>query len=318
MIVKILAPAAGFTGVSYNTRKIDKNKGELMKTANFGSLQSLGQLKPKDYINYLTALSALNKHVRLPQFHAVISGRGRSYDKVTLTGIAESWLKEMGYGDQPYLIVYHKDTGNNHVHIVSSRVGRDGKKISSAYEHVRAQRNINKVLGYEMAMQYRFSTRAQFCMILESGGFPGTDPDEQQIRDKIEGYVPDKRHAAGIAALLRQHKHRPGFASFLKENYRIELIFHSAEGQKPYGYSIIDHGAKMVFKGSEVLPLKELMLTAGVPAGPAGKETGIQAEVAAAETPVYVPPVSIADDVDDQQIHGMGRRRQRKARTNTR
>ncbi|MFD0764513.1 relaxase/mobilization nuclease domain-containing protein [Mucilaginibacter lutimaris] len=320
MIVKILAPSSGFTGVSYNTRKIDRNKGELMKTANFGPLQGLGQLKPKDYINYLTALSALNRNVRLPQFHAVISGKGRSYDKTTLTGIAESWLKEMGYGDQPYLIVYHKDTGNNHVHIVTSRVGHDGKKISSAYEHVRAQRTISKVLGYEMAMQYQFSTRAQFFMILESKGFPGTDPNEQQIRAKIDNYKPDKKIAADIAALLRQNRHLPGLDLFLKENHDIELLFHAAAGKQPYGYSIIDHRNLIVFKGSEVLPLKELLHSQGGNIyGPKNESERLtMTNDVAAQTPVYIGQVSIADDVDDQQIHGMRRKRQKKARTNTR
>jgi len=34
--------------------------------------------------------------------------------------------------------------------------------------------------------------------------------------------------------------------------------------------------------------------------------------------PAYIQSISISDDVDDQQIHGMRRRRQKKARTNTR
>jgi len=53
MIVKILTSSASFNGVSYNTNKVDRNKGELMKVANFGPLQGLGTLRPQDYINYL-------------------------------------------------------------------------------------------------------------------------------------------------------------------------------------------------------------------------------------------------------------------------
>jgi len=34
--------------------------------------------------------------------------------------------------------------------------------------------------------------------------------------------------------------------------------------------------------------------------------------------PIYIGPIMISDDVDDQQILGMKRRRQKKARTNTR
>ncbi|SDP46546.1 Relaxase/Mobilisation nuclease domain-containing protein [Mucilaginibacter sp. OK268] len=317
MIVKIFDPIATFGGVSYNTRKIDRNKGELMKTANFGPLQAFGHLKPRDYINYLSALSALNKNVKLPQFHAVISAKGKIYDKTALTQIAESWLKEMGYGDQPYLIVYHKDTGNNHVHMVSTRVDRDGKKISSAFEYVRAQKSISRVLGYDVAMQYRFSTRAQFFMILESMNYPGIDPDDDKIREQISRHVPDKQRAAAIASLLRQHKNAPALADLMKERFRIDLLFHSAEGKKPYGYSIIDHDTKQVFKGSEVLPLKDLLNTA-----PDVFRTGSSAEERAddfvPEPSVHIQSISIADDVDDQQIHGMRRKRQRKARTNTR
>lgn len=320
MIVKILPPVAGFTGVNYNTRKIDSNKGELMKIKNFGPLQGLGQLRPKDYIHYLKAVSSVNRNVRLPQFHAVISAKGKAYDKVQLTEIAENWMKEMGYGEQPYLIVFHKDTGNNHVHVVTTRVGRDGKKISSAYEHLRAQRNMTRVLGYDFALRYQFSTRAQFFMILESRGFPGTDPNEQQISERTEAYALNKNHAAGIALLLLQHRHDRELPSLMKEKYDIELLFHAAEGKRPYGYSIIDHQARIVFKGSEVLPLRELLQeTAATPETASGENKSEKvSEAASTDHGISVRPVSIADDVDDQQIHGMRRRRQKKARTNTR
>ena len=317
MIVKIFDPIATFSGISYNTRKMDRDKGELMKTANFGPLMAFGHLKPQDYINYLSALSALNKNVKLPQFHAVISAKGKAYDKTVLTRIAESWLKEMGYGDQPYLIVYHKDTGNNHVHMVSIRVTRDGKKISSAFEYVRAQKSIGKVLGYDAAMQYRFSTRAQFFMILESLNYPGIDPDEDKIKEKISRHVPDRQRATVIANLLRQHKQVPALTDLMKGRFRIDLLFHSAEGKKPYGYSIIDHDTRQVFKGSEVLPLKELLNTAPDVFG-TGSSAAHRADDFVPEPSLHIQPVSIADDVDDQQIHGMRRRRQRKARTNTR
>jgi hypothetical protein len=313
MILKIFRPTAVFGGVKYNTRKIDSNKGELMKSANFGPLMAFGDLRPQDYINYLTALASTNKNVELPQFHAVISAKGKNYDKTTLTSIAENWLREMGYGEQPYLIVFHKDTGNNHVHLVSSRVDRSGEKINSAFEWRRGQQMMKRVLGYEFALQYRFSTRAQFFMLLESRGYPGIDPDEKKIKQKTEAFVPDKQRANVLKFLLMQYKTHPDFLRLLKLHHGIELIFHAAEGKKPYGYSIIDHEARIVFKGSEVISLKELQQTAG------DTFSGDQlAEEKTEAAPVYVRPVSIADDVDDQQIHGMRRRRQKKSRTNTR
>src|SRR5690349_546794 len=110
MIVKILSSSASFDGVNYNTDKVDKNKGELMAVRNFGALQGIANLRPEDYKNYRKRVSATNKAVRKPQFHAEISAQGRTYDKHQLTGIAIARRLNMAYGDQSYLIVFHKDT----------------------------------------------------------------------------------------------------------------------------------------------------------------------------------------------------------------
>jgi hypothetical protein len=315
MIVKILKASSTFSGVKYNTNKIDRNKGELMAAANFGPYQGLGKLRPQDYINYLKMVSARNTRTEKPQFHAIISAKGNSYNKRELTTIAAAWLKEMGYGEQPYLIVFHKDTANAHVHMVSTRISRDGKKINSAFENRRAIANLNRVLGYEFAFQYRFSTKAQFMMLLESRGFAGTDPDEQKIQEQTGRYQTDKVRAAEICKLLMDLKDLPDFKDRLKEKYDIELMFHASEGKKPYGYTIIDHSAKTVFKGSEVLPLKELIAAPDsifIHTAADTNQAGITPD------PVYIQSIMIADDVDDQQVHGMRRRRQKKARTNTR
>lgn len=186
MIVKFLAKSKTFKGVRYNTNKVDKNKGELMKVSGFGPLQGLSQLMPQDYINYLNMVSARNKRVIYPQLHTVISAKGQERGKEELTAIAENWLKKMGYGDQPYLIIFHKDTRNHHVHIVSTRVDKcSGKKISSAFEKIRAQTAINKIMqmdpvqkatnDLEKAMSFNFQTKAQFMMILESQGYKLTE-----------------------------------------------------------------------------------------------------------------------------------------------
>lgn len=316
MFVKIFKPKATFGGVKYNTRKIDRNKGELMKVANFGPLQAFGHLKPQDYINYLTVLAVLNKNVVLPQFHAVISAKGKSYDKTTLTTIADHWLHEMGYGSQPYLIVFHKDTDNNHVHMVSSRVDKNGDKIPSGFEWRRAQQKMNQVLGYEFAMKYKFSTKAQFFMVMESMGFPGKDPDEKLLLEKINEFSLNKNRAAAIRKLLQESRSHPQLPLLLKDQHEIELVFHSAEGKKPYGYSIIDHREKQVFKGSEVLSLKDLLAGTGTTFDNISESDPPEEKVEASA--IRIQSISIADDVDDQQIHGMRRRRQKKSRTNTR
>ena len=309
MIVHILPPSATFRAVNYNTNKIERDKGELMKVSGFGSLQGLGVLKPEDYRQYLQSVSALNKRVHFPQFHAVISAKGKTYDKAALTEIATQWLAAMGYGEQPYLIVYHKDTANNHVHIVTTRVDREGKKISSGFENVRAVNNLNKALGVdekysakqdiENALTYSISTKAQFLMILESKGYTLKESGQDlevikfgvkqgvaslfAIDANIKSYQAKPERKAQLKAIFHKYGERydtalkpilvslPGgyaqktagytseFAAFLKEKFGLTLLFHAKGEQLPYGYSVVDHSGKAVYKGGEIMALKELL-----------------------------------------------------------
>ena len=330
MIAHILEkPSRTFAGVKYNTNKVDRNTGELMLIANFGATQALHNPRPQDLVNYLLMVSAQNKGIKNTQFHAVISAAGRNYNKQELTKVAVMWMKEMKYGDQPYLIVFHKDTDNNHVHLVSSRVGKDGKQIDRDYEQIRAVRNINKVLGYDFAMQYRFSTKAQFYLILENQGFLGRAYlDEQKLQKRIQSYKPDKARIADLKALFINHKSNTDFVGQMKSLYRLDLVFHSAEGKAPYGYTVIDHSTKQVFKGSEILPLKlllddkinieQLNHPPKIDLHDYLNENAITYYSEYSPEPIHIQPIMIADDVDDQQVLGMKRRRQKKARTNTR
>ncbi|GGA95618.1 relaxase/mobilization nuclease domain-containing protein [Mucilaginibacter rubeus] len=331
MIAHILEkPSMTFAGVRYNTDKMDLNRGELMLKANFGALQGLNHPRPQDLINYLLMISSQNTRVKKnTQFHAVISASGRNYDKHELTKTAEMWLKEMGYGNQPYLVVFHKDTNNNHVHMVSSRIDKNGIQINRDFERDRALKSIDKVLGYTFALQYRFSTIAQFYMILENSGLLGRDyRDKDKLQRKIDKYVPDRERIEALKTLFNSEKYKGDFIRVMKETYNVDLIFHSSEGKKPYGYTVIDHRTKQVFKGSEILSLKLLLESCAnhtppliapdfrEDSHPYDGEPGYYSEYTSVEG--LIGPIIIADDVDDQQVLGMKRRRMKKARVNTR
>lgn len=318
-----------FAGVRYNTNKVDRNTGELMLVANFGVIQALNNPRPQDLVNYLLMISARNKVIKNTQFHAVISANGRNYNKQELTKAAVMWLKEMKYGDQPYMIVFHKDTENNHVHIVSARVGKDGRQIDRDYEQVRAVRNINKVLGFDFAMQYRFSSKAQFYLILENQGFLGRDYIyEDKLQKKLQSYVPDRERIAELRQLFMVCKPDSKFVQLMKTQYGLDLVFHASEGKKPYGYTVIDHTTRQVFKGSEILSLKSLLDEHSETKPVRQPDDSYLYDYLSndaityysdhASEPVLIRPVIISDDVDDQQLLGMKRRRQKKARTNTR
>lgn len=126
------AAGASFPGVQYNDKKIEKGIGELMLMKNFPSFIN-EESSQEEVKNYLKSISK-SKKVQKPQFHAAISTKFKSHSKEELTKVAESFMNEMGYGEQPFIVVFHNDTENNHVHIVSTRVDKTtGKKINDSY-----------------------------------------------------------------------------------------------------------------------------------------------------------------------------------------
>ncbi|MFT3919992.1 relaxase/mobilization nuclease domain-containing protein [Cloacibacterium sp.] len=181
MIVKIMdAAGSDFPGVNYNDKKIDKGKGELMLMKNFPSF-IIEESNKKLVRDYLKSVSK-NEKVRKPQFHAVISTKFQEHSKEELTKIAEDFMKEMGYGKQPYIVVYHKDTDNNHVHLVSTRVSKQtGKKINDSYEKLKAQRamsnTMEKLYGLKEQeklsnlLTYKISSLHQLETLLTKNGY---------------------------------------------------------------------------------------------------------------------------------------------------
>lgn len=181
MLVKILGSAGDdFHGVRYNEKKIDSGKGELMLMKNFPSFIN-EESNSEEVRNYLRSISKSDR-VKKPQFHAVISSRFQEQTKEQLTETAEKFMDEMGYGKQPFLVIFHSDTENNHVHIVSTRVNKkSGRKINDSYEKLKAQKALAKVqkqifgISHESTLNkllsYRFASINQLETLLNRNGF---------------------------------------------------------------------------------------------------------------------------------------------------
>ncbi|WP_316738451.1 relaxase/mobilization nuclease domain-containing protein [Pedobacter aquatilis] len=381
MIVKILRNAASFKGVSYNYNKIEKKKGELIKAVNFSLVQGLSNPKPADYINYLKAYSSKNTRIKLPQFHAALSCKGRSMDKVELTEMAEKWLEGMGYARQPYLLIFHSDTANNHIHMVSTRVDIDGRKIKDSFERIRAYevlKSIEKVKDQDVAIKdrnkifdYGFSTIAQARLLLELKGYSTAEKNEhirfskygllqfeiskEKLLIHAENRIIDKKRQLQIKSIIEKYKETfnrelnpvheklPGavngkltgyhsaLTDMLGEKFGLKFIFHFSGSRPPYGYTLIDEAKKQVYKGSEIMKLNQLVtgieisqiesISAASKTAERLKEilaSGIFPSLTNSEeseeldwTGTLRMDIDIASDVDDEQVYGQKRKKQK-------
>ena len=192
--------------------------------------------------------------------------------------------------------------------MVSSRIGKDGKKINDSMERIRAQKCMLEIMERNPAQECRkildqlksfsFSTLNQAKLYLETRGYNLQEKEGKlflykfgllqgelslkEIKHKTNAYTIDKARKKQLYSLFEKYRkvycstpvpifeplkgnrlgkpkgYRSEMADFLKEKFGIELLFHGRDGKLPYGYTIIDHSRRIIFKGGEIYPLKDL------------------------------------------------------------
>ena len=138
MIAKIGRSGNLYGALAYNQLKVENQNGKILfankmiETAN--SHYSVAQLA-QSFVPYLIANRNTEKHT----LH--ISLNPDPKDKVSddkYREMAEEYMREMGYGEQPFVVFKHTDIDRNHIHIVSVCVDEEGKKISDKFEKMRS------------------------------------------------------------------------------------------------------------------------------------------------------------------------------------
>lgn len=138
MIAKIGRSANLYGALAYNQLKVENENGQILfankmiETAS--GHYSVAQLA-QSFAPYLIANRNTEKHT----LH--ISLNPDPNDKVSddkFREMAEQYMREMGYGEQPFVVFKHTDIDRSHIHIVSVCVDEQGKKISDKFEKMRS------------------------------------------------------------------------------------------------------------------------------------------------------------------------------------
>ena len=296
MIITILPSSANFHAIAYNEMKVEKGQATLLE------VQNIDGLRPETYTAdnlqwYFLQYSARNTYIKKPQFHIAVSCKGTEYSHQQLLDIAHRYLKEMGYADdgQPLLVYAHHDTANNHIHIITSRVAPDGHKIDHHHEKRRSRAVTLEIMkeytGQKQepevndiakdALSYRFTTKAQFCAIMESLGYECKNDNEKPVvhlyrngeelgtiraqlimQYALKENKPDDKRRRQLRAILQKYRNlsanKEELDAHMKRKFGISLVF-VGKADTPYGYIVVDHKNKTVFKGGEFLSIKGLL-----------------------------------------------------------
>lgn len=138
MIAKIGKGSNMYGAILYNQQKVDNENGAVLLLNKIPDTvdgrYSVAYFK-KRFEPYLSVNIKTEKTVR----H--ISLNPDPSDKVSneqFAEMAKEYMERMGYGNQPYIVFKHTDIDRTHIHIVSTCVGIDGKKIPDDYDHPRS------------------------------------------------------------------------------------------------------------------------------------------------------------------------------------
>ncbi len=164
------------------------------------------------------------------------------------------------------------------------------ERIMQQYHSQRAGQNIDgqqttaettNADAWNEALTYRYTSKAQFYAILESMGYDCKE-DEQDysvnfyknntcqgklslqeiLRHAIKENRPENRRRQQLRAILQKYRNlsanKEELAAHMKRKFGISLVF-VGKADTPYGYIVVDHKNKTVFKGGEFLSIKELL-----------------------------------------------------------
>ena len=296
MIITILPSSANFHAVAYNEMKVEKGMATLLEAQNIYGLRQENYTSEK-LRQFFMDYSSRNTHIQNAQFHVAVSCKGNEYSHQQLLDVAHRYLKEMGYAEegQPLLIYAHHDTPNNHIHIVTSRVAPDGHKIDHTHEKRRSREITLKIMEkfegrrqepevsdiVKEALAYRYTSKAQFCAIMESLGYDCKDDDEKPVvhiyrggqelgtiqvqlimQHALRDNKPDDKRRMQLRAILKKYRdlsaNKEELAAAMRKKFGISLVF-VGKADTPYGYIVVDHKNKTVFKGGEFLSIRELL-----------------------------------------------------------
>jgi hypothetical protein len=135
--------------LSYNQLKVEKENGQILYTHKIMETSdgkySVAQLA-RSFEPYLLT----NNKTEKPVLH--ISLNPNPKDQVSdekFQAIAQDYMEQMGYGNQPFVVFKHTDIDRTHIHIVSVCVDEEGRKISDTFDK---RRSVN--ISRELELKY--------------------------------------------------------------------------------------------------------------------------------------------------------------------
>ncbi|MDR7131674.1 hypothetical protein J2X69_004038 [Algoriphagus sp. 4150] len=112
----------------YNENKVVQAAAELLLAQNYPIKNAEQSADMR--LKYLLRLASLNSRTGVNAVHISLNfAPGEEFDKEKLLQISNEYMKGIGFQSQPYLVYRHTDAGHPHLHIVTTNIALDGRRI---------------------------------------------------------------------------------------------------------------------------------------------------------------------------------------------
>jgi hypothetical protein len=197
----------------YNENKLSQKKALLIHSGNYGKDTDL--LGFTDKIRRLEKLAALNQATKVNSVH--ISLNFDPSEKIPvekLREIADAYMQKIGFGDQPYLVYQHHDSGHPHVHIVTTNIRKDGTRIKlhniGRNQSEKARKEIEKEFNLVKAQREQLKQADALKPVNVQKVQYGKSETKQAITNVLDAILPAYKYASlpELNAVLRQYNVR--------------------------------------------------------------------------------------------------------------
>nr|WP_294991384.1 relaxase/mobilization nuclease domain-containing protein [uncultured Sediminibacterium sp.] len=130
MVAKITSPSKVIAALNYNENKVKEGKAECLHAS--GYLQNANGMNFYQKLDGFERRNMLNSRATTKTLH--ISLNFDPTEKLSpnrLIAIASDYMEKIGFGLQPWLMYKHSDAGHPHIHIVTTTIKSDGKRIDT-------------------------------------------------------------------------------------------------------------------------------------------------------------------------------------------
>ncbi|SFW74516.1 Relaxase/Mobilisation nuclease domain-containing protein [Sinomicrobium oceani] len=138
--------------LNYNENKVKQGVAECIGAGNYPVDPDKMSLTMK--LNRFLKQMELNEKTKRNSVHISLNFDVSEHhlSKQKLLEIADSYLDKIGFGEQPYLVYQHHDSGHPHIHLVTTNIEADGKRIDLHHLGIRKSEPARKALEKEFGL----------------------------------------------------------------------------------------------------------------------------------------------------------------------